>query len=143
MTNTVNDMYCLLEEAIACANRYKKVVSQELALVGLTLGESEILEALNKHTAQTHLSLTGLAERIGVQTPPSRLVKGLRMRDLIAESRDKSDQRVWRFRLTAKGKKLAQKATKIRKGLAAKSRSNFRRPSATSVASALRAINWD
>lgn len=142
MTNTVRNVQRCLEAVVGCADRYQSALSKQLAAHDLTISESDILIVLHNHRSKPHLSLTQIAERVGVQTPPSRLVKSLRQRGLVAETRDTTDQRVWRFALTAKGRKLAVDVSKIKTRLASRAKATLKRPSATSIAKALTNIEW-
>ena len=115
MTNNVY-IIDLIESIERLHYKYRTEFGIQLAPHGVTPTEASLLLLLASSETAPSLKEIGAAQT--ADTPPSRLLRSLRDRKLVRQTRDKLDERIWRFTLTAQGKRMADVVQKCKVDLA-------------------------
>lgn len=102
------------------SQRYRSAYAAALAPHRVTVAEADTLLTVDYFKGRVGPSLSEVANRMGADVLPSRTLKQLRKKGLVKRDEDKNDERVRRFRLTAKGKRLATDIRSIRRTMSKK-----------------------
>jgi len=114
MTTKLNYTDGLVKAANRLNRSFTKLYADSLRSIALTPTEADALRLLKQSGCKESPSLKRIAEMSNIDTPPSRMMKSLRDRDLVVQERDQNDERVYRFKLSRKGQSVAEKVNKCR-----------------------------
>lgn len=104
----------LVREIDRLSRAFTRIYADSVRPLALTPAEADALRLLMGTAEVEAPSLKRIGEMSNLETPPSRLMKSLRDRDLVVQERDKTDERVYRYKLSKKGRSMAKRADKAR-----------------------------
>lgn len=140
MSSIVNTTILAFDDLEHAMARFRVAYLAALRPLRLTPSEAAVLLVLGD--AKAPPSLNTVAKYLAAETPPSRLMSQLTENGLVSTERDPDDKRIWRFFLSAKGKKALQDVRRVRRELARQVSSKTNPSQLKSARKVLEAFTW-